>query len=221
MSLIEWPGKMTAILFLGKCNFRCPFCHNKDLVVNPNALPDLAFEEILEELRERGKWIDAIELTGGEPTLHPEIGKLAETIKKNDFLVKLDTNGSYPEIVRELVNKKLVDYIAMDIKNSLEKYNKTAGVKVNLDKIKESIRLIMESGIDYEFRTTVVPGLHTPEDMRKIGELIRGAKRFFIQNFEPRNTVSPEFENKPNFSKAELEEFKKILKEYVKEVGVR
>ncbi len=212
---------MTAIIFLGRCNFRCPFCHNRDLVICPDELPDLDFEKILDELKERKKWVDAVELTGGEPTIYPNIEEMSQKIKDCDFLVKLDTNGTNPDITKKLIDKKLVDYIAMDIKNHLKKYNEASGVKVDTAKIKASIKQIMSSGIDYEFRTTVVSGLHTKQDMHKIGDLVRGAKLFYIQNFEPQNTVDPEFEKKERFTIEDLKEFKEILEKYVDKVEIR
>ncbi len=221
LSLIEWSGKMTAILFLGKCNFRCPWCHNRDLVLNPDEFPDLKFDEILADLEERKQWIDAVEITGGEPTIYPELEKISEKIKKCDFLVKLDTNGTNPDVVQKLLDKKLVDYVAMDIKNHLEKYSEASGVKANIEAIQKSIKQIMDSGIDYEFRTTVVPGIHAKKDIEKIGMLLKGTKRFYIQNFVAKNTVDPKLEGHRSFTETEMEEFKKILNKYIDEVHIR
>ena len=220
-SLVEWPGKVVSIIFTAGCNFRCPFCHNRNLVEGFDEFEDLSFNEVLENIKSRRKWIDAIEITGGEPTLHPQIIEILERIKKEGFLVKLDTNGTIPNLLKEFFEKNLVDYVAMDIKNSEEKYSETAGAIVDLNKIKESIKLIMENAPDYEFRTTILPRHHKEEDFEKIGKMIEGSKRYYLQNFNAGNCLDPEYNKEDNFNDESLKNFKEILKKYVKEVNIR
>ncbi len=221
-TLVDYPGKVACTIFLGGCDFGCGFCHNRDLVLNPKELPTIEEEELLAYLKEKSKWLDGVCISGGEPLLHDELVDFIPKVKELGYLVKVDTNGANPELLKKLIDRKLIDYVAMDVKNSLEKYEETIRAKVDLEKIKESVKLIMGSSVDYEFRTTVVPGLHTKEDMMKIGELLKGSKRFFVQNFKPaKEVIEQKYEELKPFSKEELEEFKKILEEYVDEVEIR
>lgn len=189
VSLLDYPGKVAAIAFVGGCNFRCGFCYNRDLVLNPQELPSIPEEEILKYLEDNRGWLDGLVVTGGEPTLNPELPSFIEKVKRMGFSVKLDTNGSNPEMLKELIEKRLVDYVAMDIKAPLieEKYQAVIGAPVNgiLKEVEKSIELLRNSdGVDYEFRTTVVPGLVEKEDIALIAERIRGAKKFYIQQFK-------------------------------------
>ena len=221
-TLIDYPDKVACTIFLPDCNFRCGFCHNKDLVLNPDSLPTTKEEEILDFLKERKKWLDGVCISGGEPLLHHELLDFLPKLKELGYLIKIDTNDSNPEFLKELIGKKLIDFVAMDIKNSLEDYDKTAGVKVDTEKINKSIEIIKNSGIDYEFRTTVIPGLHTKENIEKIGKLLKKAKKFAIQNFRPSdNVIDPKYKKHKSFSREELEEFKKILEPYFDEVEIR
>ena len=213
----EWPGKIVALIFVGGCNFRCGFCHNKQLVLNKT--PDIKFSEILEKLKKRKKWIDAVEISGGEPSIHKsDVKNMLTELKKEGFLTMVNTNGSNPDFISEL--RDLVDYWAMDIKAPFDKYEKVAGAKVDINEIKRSIKLIMNSE-NYEFRTTVVLGLHDKEDIQEIAKSIKGAKRYFIQNFVPQNTLDPEFMKIKSFPKKDLEEFAEIAKPYVLDVKIR
>ncbi|MBS3098559.1 anaerobic ribonucleoside-triphosphate reductase activating protein [Candidatus Woesearchaeota archaeon] len=221
-TLIDYPGKVAATIFVGKCNFRCGFCYNKDLVVDYDKLPTLKEEEILDFLKSRKKWLDGVCISGGEPTMHKELPEFIKKIKEIGLLVKLDTNGVNPSMLRELIDKKLVDYVAMDIKGPLDKYSITAGVKVDKEKIKESVDILMKSNVDYEFRTTVVPGLLDNGDFEKIGKWLKGAKRYFLQQFKPdKKCIDKSYADKKPLPAGKLEEFKKILNPYFEEVGVR
>jgi len=221
-TLVDYPGKVACTIFLPRCNFRCGFCHNKDLVLNPNSLPTITEEKLLIFLKEKKQWLDAICITGGEPLLHKELIQFLPKVKALNYLIKIDTNGTNPNLLKELIDKKLVNFIAMDIKNSLEKYNETAGIKVDIEKIKQSIDIIKNSGIDYEFRTTVTPNLHTKEDIKQIGKWLKPSKNFAIQNFKPaKEVIDEKYQNMKGFTKEQLKEFKEILKEYFDEVEIR
>lgn len=198
VSLIDYPGKITSIVFLTGCNMRCPFCHNSDLVFrNYDNLIIYPEEEILSKLAKSKGFVEAVEITGGEPTLQTGLLEFMEKCKKIGLLVKLDTNGSNPGIVKEILKRGLVDYIAMDIKTELnrEKYKKAIGVSGDrmFDNIMESIKLIMNSKVDYEFRTTIVPSLAELGDLEKIARTLEGANAYYIQQFVPGKTLDPRF----------------------------
>ena len=216
-SLIDYPDKVSCIIFLGGCNFRCGFCHNPDLVFN--RVGDIPEQEVFDFLEKRKGWLDGVVISGGEPLLYGEIIPFIEKIKEMGYLVKIDTNGTNPGLLEKVISK--VDYIAMDVKNSLENYKETVKADVNVEDIKKSIGLIINSRVDYEFRCTVIPGLHAKGDISKVGLLVKGAKMFSIQNFNPKNCLDKEFEKKRSFSNEELEEFKKILSEFVDEVEIK
>ena len=182
-TLLDFPSKVACTVFTGGCNFRCPFCHNASLVIRPDAASGFDTEEFFAYIQKRKGILDGVCITGGEPLLHKDIIPFMERIKSLGLLIKLDTNGSFPELLSEIIARGLVDYIAMDIKNSEEKYASTCGIHRFPDGVNESIELIMSCGVDYEFRTTVVDELHTVEDIERIAERIRGAKRYFIQSF--------------------------------------
>ena len=191
MTVQDFPGKIACIIFTHGCNFRCPFCHNAALVTEES--DQFTEDEILSYLIKRQGVLDGVCISGGEPLIHgEEIFSLMQKIKDLGYLIKLDTNGYLPSRLKEALDRRLVDYVAMDIKNCLEKYDQTAGIdSVNTENIRKSIDIIRSSGVDYEFRTTVTKELHTPQDFVKIGELIRGAKRYYIQNFlDSGNTIA-------------------------------
>lgn len=184
LTLIDYPGKIACTVFTVGCNFRCPFCHNPELVDQikyPSAI--ITDSEFFDFLKFRRGLLDGVCVTGGEPTLHHDLPDFLKKIKELGFLVKLDTNGTNSETLESLLKDGLVDYIAMDIKTNLKNYEKVVGVKVNLENIKKSAGLIRESGLDYEFRTTVVPGLHDEADILAITLEIRGAKKYYLQQF--------------------------------------
>lgn len=182
-TLLDFPGKVACTLFTGGCNFRCPFCHNASLVISPDMSDLISEEEFFSFLNKRRGILDGVCITGGEPLLQKDIEDFILKIRKLGFAVKLDTNGAYPDTLKSILDKKLVDYVAMDIKNQKEKYSLTCGTEVDLEKISRSISLLMNGDIPYEFRTTVVRELHTPQDIGAIGEWIRGAERYFLQSF--------------------------------------
>lgn len=219
-TLIDWPGKMAAILFIFGCNFRCPFCHNPELVLENNE-EDLDLENILEFLQKRKKWVDGVVITGGEPTIHQDIFSLAKILKKAGFLVKLDTNGTNPTLLYSLIQGGLVDYIAMDIKGPLSSYEKITKSPQSGKKILKSVSIILESGIDYEFRTTVVPSLLGKEEIREIGKLIEGARIYYLQQFYPTKTLDKDFLKEQPYSYKELLELKNIISPFVKEAKIR
>ncbi len=189
VSLLDYPGKIVAIVFVGGCNFRCGFCYNRDLVLNHQTLPSISEEEVLEYLEKNKDWLDGLEITGGEPTIHPDLPSFLEKVKKLGYSVKLDTNGSNPKMLVELLEKHLVDYVAMDVKAPLveDKYQAVVGIHVNgaLGDVEKSIELLRGSnGLDYEFRTTVVPGLTSKDDIALITQQIKNAKKYFLQQFK-------------------------------------
>lgn len=184
LTLLDFPGRVAATLFTGGCNFRCPFCHNATLVEHPEEAPLYSEEEILKFLSGRVGILDGVAITGGEPLMNKDIKDFIRKIKELGFAVKLDTNGTYPEVLKELLDEKLIDYVAMDVKNSPEKYAETAGIaKLDLNKIETSMNLLRTSGIEYEFRTTIVKEFHTVGDIAKIADWISFAPRYFLQGF--------------------------------------
>ncbi len=183
MTVLDYPGKVACTVFFAGCNLRCPFCHNASLVMD-NWISGVDEGEIFAYLEKRKGLLDGVCITGGEPLLNEEIEDFIRRIKDMGYLVKLDTNGTNPKMLRRLIKNGLVDYVAMDIKNSAEKYAMTCGVKaVNFTKIEESINLLIGGNIDYEFRTTVVEPLHTTEDIEAVGKLVKGAKALYLQGF--------------------------------------
>lgn len=187
-SLLDYDEKVSVVLFSPACNFRCPFCHNGDSVLNSNT--PIPFDEILEYLKSRVGLIDAVVFSGGEPTMMAELKSRIKQVKNLGFLVKLDTNGTLPNILEELINENLLDYVAMDIKNSERTYPATAGCpSVNVENIKKSIKILENSRINYEFRTTLVKEFHDEESIREMGELVKGAKKLYLQKFVDREGV--------------------------------
>jgi len=225
-SLIEWPGKICTVVFLSGCNFKCPFCYNRDLVLFPQKLPDVDEKDIFDFLKKRRDLLDGLMITGGEPTIsfkiknrkqnaENDIVEFIKKIKKIGLKVGIETNGSNPEAVEYLIKNKLIDYVAMDIKAPLEmrKYNQLSGVAVDLKKIEKSVRIIKNACLETEFRTTVVPGLLNKEDILKIARKLKGVKKYCLQNFRPENTLG-EIKEKPypqEWFQEVGEEIKKII----------
>ncbi len=183
LTLLDYPQHTACTIFTAGCNFRCPFCHNAGLVTKIDETETISTEEVLSFLRKRVGLLDGVCITGGEPLLQRDIEEFMEEIKSLGYKIKLDTNGSRPEKLRELIEKGLVDYVAMDIKNSKARYSETAGVEISIEDIEKSIDIIKSCGVDYEFRTTVVFGLHDPQDIVELAEWISPCKRYFLQNF--------------------------------------
>ena len=219
MTLLDYPEKVACTVFLAGCDFRCPFCHNSDLLdgLAPGLMTD---EDLLAFLRKRRGLLDGVCITGGEPLLRPNLDGLLAAIKALGYLVKVDTNGSHPDRLRQLVGAGLVDYVAMDVKNSPERYGETAGVeKLDLAPIKESVSYLLSSPADYEFRTTVVRQLHDERTFREIGPWLAGAKRYFLQSVVDRDTVLAG--GLTPCSKEELEGFVNLVRPYVPSVALR
>jgi pyruvate formate lyase activating enzyme len=214
-TLIDYPGRIAATVFLIGCNFRCPFCYSSELVL-PKKIklqPRVSEEAFFAFLKERQGLIDGVVICGGEPTFQKNLPDFMKKIKDLGYLIKLDTNGSNPEMLEMLIKDDLLDYIAMDVKAPLkkQKYEKAAGIRVNLEKIKRSIELIKNSGVDYEFRTTVIPTIHAKEDIVQIARDIGPAKKYYLQNFRPEKTVSPGFEKIKPYPEEFLLEVKKEI----------
>lgn len=218
MTMLDFPGKVACTMFTYGCNLRCPFCHNASLVICDAEL--ICKDEILSYLNKRKGILDGICISGGEPLLQKDIIELMREIKKIGLQIKLDTNGAYPDKLKEIIELGLVDYIAMDIKNSKEKYALTTGVEgIDITPFERSVEIIKNSGVDYEFRTTVVRELHDKSDMEKIGKWLNGAKRYFLQSFVDSGELIGE-----GFSahdKTTLEAFSQAVSPYVSSVELR
>jgi len=219
-TLIDYPGHIACMVFTIGCNFRCPYCHNPELV-SGTAERIITEANMLEFLKKRQGLLDGVVITGGEPTMHDDLLSFIARVKKLGFLVKLDTNGTNPSMLRKAIEKKLVDYIAMDIKSPLAVYERTVARPVDINAIRQSIDLIMNSPVQYEFRTTVIKTLLSPEDIETIGKEIQGAKRYYLQKFLPTKTLSPQFKRKATYSDKEFEIFRQILGGYVLHCEVR
>ena len=192
MTLLDFPGKVACTVFTCGCNFRCPFCHNASLVRGSEADMELSADELLAFLDRRKGLLDGVAVTGGEPLLHPGTLELLKEIKARGYAAKLDTNGSFPELLAQVMEEKLADYVAMDIKSSFERYEALCGRSGMAEKVQQSIALLLKGSVDYEFRTTVVNELHDVEDIENAARQIAGAKRYFLQNFvETEDLLSP------------------------------
>lgn len=219
LTLLDFPGHTACTVFLAGCDMDCPFCHNSDLITG-NAPVLMEEEELFSFLKKRQGVLDGVAFTGGEPLLRRELPEVCGKIKELGYLVKLDTNGNHPKELAGMLDAGLVDYVAMDIKNSPEKYAQTAGVdRLDTGRISESIFLLINGSCDYEFRTTVTAQLHDEDSFRGIAELIKGAKRYFLQAFTDRDSVRFAGFNAPE--KEQLEQYARIVKPFVQEVQIR
>lgn len=218
LTLLDFPGRMACVVFLPSCNFRCPFCHNASLVTAPSTQPDISEEEFFAFLEKRKGILEGVCITGGEPTLYPDLGAFIDRIKSLGFLVKLDTNGYNPDELSNLLSK--VDYVAMDIKNSPSKYAETVGVKnFDFDKIKRSVEILESSGVEHEFRMTVAPELQEESDFYAVQEWLKGVKKFYLQAYRDSGDVI-----NPIFSTPDedfLEKAKRILEKGIEKVEIR
>jgi pyruvate formate lyase activating enzyme len=223
-SMIDFPGRISCVLFLSGCNFNCPFCHNPELVRGtPGRVCAHSSESILDFLAHRRTFLDGVVISGGEPTLQPDLLALCRKIREMGFSVKLDTNGSRPRVVQALFEENLIDYVAMDLKTDPPHYSAFFRNGVRLDELLASIQLIMESGVDYEFRTTCVKPWVTPETVRSICSLIHDARRYILQHFRPEGVLQPEyFARRPGrLSFAEMHALKSLAAPYVQECSIR
>ncbi|MFC1546532.1 anaerobic ribonucleoside-triphosphate reductase activating protein [bacterium] len=213
-SLIDWRGKIASLIFTGGCNFRCPFCHNRELVLEPDSIETIDHEYVLVSLQNRKKWLDGVVITGGEPTLRHGLENFINKIKELGLCVKLDTNGTMPDVLKKLFDKKLVDYVALDIKTALdnERYSHAAGTSVSVDKICETIALLVDYNIDHEFRTTLVPGIIDKDDIISIFNKIKDtAKKWVWQDFRPVGTLDESFTQIEPYSKEIVNKYKELI----------
>lgn len=220
-SLIDYPGRICAIIFTQGCNFRCPYCHNPELVEPSLYGKGVTKRDVIAFLERRKGKLDAVSITGGEPLLQRGLITFIEQVQSLGYLVKIDTNGSLPDVLDRLITEGLLNYIAMDVKAPLDKYEKIINAPVAPESITESIRLIMGSGIDYEFRTTVAQSLLTEKDVEKIGELITGASRYVLQRFIPSKTLDPAYMHRKTWPDEKLDDIRERLEGSVSSVVIR
>ena len=220
LTLVDFPSVVASIVFTGSCNFRCPFCHNSSLVLNPSSQPIIPEPELFDFLKQRLGFLEGVVVTGGEPTLQKDLIPFLLKIKQLGYKVKLDTNGYRPDTLNDAIESGAVDYVAMDIKNSLDMYPKTAGlVFFTPENIEKSVSLLLENRVKYEFRTTVVKELHSKENFEKIGSWVKGCENYYLQSFiQSANTIEKGFSS-PSIE--ELETYAKTLRTYIKNVQVR
>jgi pyruvate formate lyase activating enzyme len=221
-TLIDWPGRVAAEVFLGGCNFRCPFCHAAHLVLNPSQLEEIAPESVLEHLRVQRGWIDGVVISGGEPTADERLPALIEALRAAGAAIKLDTNGSRPEVLRALIEGGMLAAVSMDLKAPLdERYHRAAGVEVDLHAVRDSIDLLTSSDLDVEFRTTVCPAFHTHEDVVAMARASAGAAKYCLQTFQPLNCIAPALLQVKPYSDAEMRALAEAAGEFVERSWVR
>ncbi|UCE44409.1 MAG: anaerobic ribonucleoside-triphosphate reductase activating protein [Candidatus Bathyarchaeota archaeon] len=228
LSLVDWDGKLASVIFLPRCNFRCPYCHNYTLVLCPEKEKTIPFERVENYLKSKRDWLDGVCITGGEPTLHSDLPELCSRMKSIGLSVKLDTNGTRPQMVEGLIEERIVDYIAVDIKAPLtaDKYSRAIGVDAKnvLRRVKETVGVLLDSRIDYEFRTTVVPTLHDKEDIEEISHNIKGCKKYVLQRFEVsvgKKPLDPAFSELKPFADNEIISFFVAARKYVPTTRIR
>lgn len=220
LSMVDYPGKLAATVFTGGCNLRCPFCHNALLVTRLSESPTLSEEEVLSFLSSRKSLLDGIVLSGGEPLMHPDAVDFLDKVRKLGFAIKVDTNGSYPQMLETILQRGLADYVAMDIKNRPEKYAETVGIPgFSIENVEKSLSLLRSSGIPYELRTTVVRQFHTPEDLAAIGKWLGDVPAYYIQNFEDSGNLIQS--SLTGFSPEELQNLANSAKTHLKSVFIR
>lgn len=218
ISLVDYEGKIACTLFTKGCNFKCPFCHNASLVCGDD--PEIDFNEILAYLEKRKNFLEVVCISGGEPTLNIDLEEYLVSIKQLGYLIKLDTNGTNPDLMESLIKKNLIDYVAMDIKNSPSSYDKITGTKkVNLENIQKSIDYLKSNAIDYEFRTTIVDEFHNESNIEEIGNWLQGAKRYFLQKFVDHDTCISQ--NLHEVPKEKALKYKRLLQKYLPNVELR
>lgn len=219
-TLLDYPGHVAATVFTGGCNFRCPFCHNAGLVLNPKSQPMIPEEEVLTHLRKRRGILDGVCITGGEPTLQPDLSDFIGKIRELGYLVKLDTNGYMPEVLVRLLEEGMLDYVAMDVKASPENYAKASGCPgLDFSRIEESVDILKKCGIPYEFRTTVVQGIQTVSEFDGIGKLLEGAGAYYLQAFQDSGNVMQK--GYLTFSAETMEEIRDRTRKYIDKVELR
>jgi pyruvate formate lyase activating enzyme len=221
ISLIDYPGKISAVVFTQGCNFRCPYCHNAELVDPAQYGPLIPEEEIFTFLEKRRGKLDAVNVTGGEPTLQADLERFLLTTREMGFLIKVDTNGSQPDVLEKLIRKGLVDYLAMDLKGPLTTYSRIAYPKNSIPAVSKSIDLITASGIEHEFRTTVVRSQLSPEDLLSMAKMLKSTDRYVLQTFIHAKTLDPSFLSERPYSPEEFTAIRERLKEEHRRVIIR
>ena len=220
--MVDYPGVIACTVFFSGCNLRCGFCQNPDIVNDSEDLKEFSEGEIIEFLKKRANVLDGVCLTGGEPSLYPRLKEFIIDIKSLGDRIKLDTNGLQPKVLKDLYKEGIIDYVAMDIKSSKEKYSEASGIKVDLKKIDESVKIIMNGHIPYEFRSTVVPEFFGEDDINSIGSWLKGAKKFALQQFRSDvHLLDKHFEGRDPYPVDKLEKFKSILMNSMDKVDVR
>jgi pyruvate formate lyase activating enzyme len=223
LTLIDFPGKLACTVFCIGCTFRCPWCYSSELVL-PEKIklqPKISEKDFFDFLKKRKGLLEGVCVCGGEPTINKDLPDFIKKIKKMGFLVKLDTNGSNPEMLKKLIDEKLIDYVAMDIKSVKEKYSKAIGKKVDIKKIQKSINILKKGNVDYEFRTTILPKIHPKKDIIKIAEWIQGAKAYYLQQFRPEKTIDPKFKKLKPYPEEELIEIQKEISQFFEVCQIR
>lgn len=223
LTLIDYPGVIAATVFTVGCSFRCPFCHNPELVLSSQFVSgtEKNEKEFFQHLAKRKGKLEGVCITGGEPTIQPGIIEFIKKIKAMGFLVKLDSNGTRPDVLKKIIDSRLVDFIAMDIKNAPDRYSQTVGLKADVSRIKLSVRMIMNSGIPYEFRTTVVPGIHTEKDFLKIARWIKGAPVYYLQEYREKIILDPKLKKKTKGKTIDLKKIKKSIEKNFGKMDIR
>lgn len=216
VSMVEWEGKLASVLFLRGCNLRCPYCHNPELV-RADVTSEMAWDFVKEQLLEKAGWVDGVVITGGEPTICPDLREIISRIRDIGFAIKLDTNGTHPEVLGKLLKEGLLDCVAIDIKARFDGYDRVTRVQGVADAVKASVEIIVSSGIDHEFRTTVAPGFVEPVDLVEIAQYLGGlgARRFFLQQFIPDNALEAELRSVQPFSLTALERSVEACVEFI------
>ena len=222
-TMIDWEGHVACIIYMPGCNFRCPFCHSSRLALAPDSIENIPFENIRIHLQQQKRWIDGVVIQGGEPTICAWLPDMLRELKAMGLKVKLDTNGYEPEVLKQLIEGKLVDYIALDIKTALdpERYRQAAGVEVDIERVRRSIAIVKDLMPDYEFRTTIVPDMIQREDIIAIAKLIAPCRRYVIQQFAPEDTLAGQWKGTEPYSAEVLAELAAAARQFVKEVRVR
>ena len=220
-TLLDYPGRIAASLFCGGCNFRCPNCHNAHLVLDPHDMPDLPEEEIWALLRQRLGFLDGLVISGGEPTIQADLAAFARRARRLGYAVKLDTNGYRPDVLQDAIAGRWVDYVAMDVKAPLDKYDLLAGVPVDIERVERSIDLLLDGAVAYEFRTTVVPGALAEADIVRIAQRIAGARAYYLQQFVAHNTLDPDMLALEPYLPERVRSMADLARPWVREVGVR
>lgn len=216
----DFPGHISSTVFLGGCNFRCPYCHNSDLVLRAESLPSFPLDYFMGFLDARKNWLDGICISGGEPLLHEDLDLLLSLIKDRNLRIKIDTNGSLPSRLERLIHEGLIDYVAMDVKAPLERYGEVVKAQVRTEDIVKSIEIVRDSGLRYFFRTTVVPGLVGADDILELSQMLKGSKIFQIQQFLPVNTLDTDYLHRIPYSREEIQLMARIAEPFFEEVRV-